>query len=184
MGGSWGQVPKHLISIIAIQDVPPTLHTRQLEWVTGKAQHHPSPVSPCTRREQARGMWLETVLAQVCFMLCWWHPFYLARREQDSCFYLSMVWPLCLHLPYSFLLSSHSLPLLAGNDPNLNQMSWIFFFLFFQRRGCFTWQKPKMQKRKMQDRRTIFCNNQVHSFLGICSGFINFLNWLNCTYLI
>lgn len=62
-----------------------------------------------------------------------------------------------------FISSFLTLPLLAGNGPNLNQMPWVFFFLFFQRRGCFTGQKPQMHKWKMQDRWTIFCNNQGHS---------------------
>lgn len=59
MGRSWGRVPKHLISIIATQDVPPTLHTRQLEWVTGGSA--PLLQYPHAHGENRHGgMWLET----------------------------------------------------------------------------------------------------------------------------
>lgn len=141
------------------------IHGRQPEPVTGKGWALLFSNTPSEDRISTVWTWLETVPSTVCFLLCSWHPSSFARSCQERTglicsFYLRYVH--CVICPIHFLLSS-ILSLFRQEMVLILTRCHGFFFFFFQRRGCFTGQKPQMCKKKMQDRRTIFYNDQVHN---------------------
>lgn len=78
----------------------------------------------------------------------------------------------------------HSLSLFWQETTLILTRCHAFSFFFFSRDVAASHDKSLrcIRGKCRTDRQ--YSNNQVHSFLGICSGYINFLCWLNCTYLI
>lgn len=96
--------------------------------------------------------------------------------------HLSMACSLCLHLPYSFLLSS--LSLFWQETALILTRCHGFSFFFFSRDVAVSQDKSLRcisGKCRTDGQYSVITKATVHSFLGICSGFINFLRWLNCT---